>query len=156
MTLKYTLLNGNTFRPYRATPRSVGFDLYLPRDCVSRANSTQTIDLDIVVAIPELHYGDLCDKSSVAQRGLHVLAGVVDSDYRGPVKVVLRNLTDADVSLHRGQPLCQLLVKPYCPADIEEVESLDPTTTERGEGGFGSTHDENNEPRSLWQQHRCS
>lgn len=145
MALKYKLLNGNRFRPYRATPGSAGIDLYLPRDCVCKAGTTQKIRLDIAVEIPTQYHGALKDKSSVAQDGLHVVAGVIDNDYRGCIAVLLHNLNKTDVNLSAGQPVCQLILKQVVCVDIEEVESLTPT--ERGEGGFGSTHDENYEPR---------
>jgi dUTP pyrophosphatase len=68
---------------------------------------------------------------------IDVGAGVVDYDYRGNVGVVLFNHSDADFSVSRGDRIAQLILERIAMADIEEVEEL--PSTERGEGGFGST-----------------
>ena len=64
-------------------------------------------------------------------------AGVIDSDYRGEVKVFLFNHGDAPYQVKRGDRIAQLLIVPCYRPKIEIVDSLD--ETERGAGGFGST-----------------
>eukprot|EP00768_Dysnectes_brevis_P006070 gnl/Dysnectes_brevis/4649_a6343_555.p2 GENE.gnl/Dysnectes_brevis/4649_a6343_555~~gnl/Dysnectes_brevis/4649_a6343_555.p2 ORF type:complete len:168 (+),score=7.84 gnl/Dysnectes_brevis/4649_a6343_555:153-656(+) len=70
---------------------------------------------------------------------IQVMAGVVDSDYRGEVRVLLLNLGDEDVCLEKGQPIAKVITLRH---EILEVVMLTPdkiTTTTRGTGGFGST-----------------
>jgi dUTP pyrophosphatase len=63
--------------------------------------------------------------------------GTIDSDYRGPVGVILTNLGHAPFYVHRGDRIAQMVVCKVERAAWKEVESLDDTT--RGEGGFGSS-----------------
>jgi dUTP pyrophosphatase len=94
----------------------------------------------------ELHQGSFfsvqsdlnCCRSGLALKNfIDVGAGVVDFDYRGNVGVVLFNHSDADFQVSRGDRIAQLILERIAMADIEEVEEL--FTTERGDGGFGST-----------------
>jgi len=73
------------------------------------------------------------------KRGLTVLntPGTIDSSYRGPVNVIIINLSEEPQVIKRGEKIAQLVVAPVCLAAVVEVENLD--QTDRGEGGFGST-----------------
>ena len=63
--------------------------------------------------------------------------GVVDSDYRGEVKVALYNDSSQSRVIERGERIAQLLILPYLAPEFEETEALD--ETDRGDGGFGHT-----------------
>ena len=63
--------------------------------------------------------------------------GVVDSDYRGEIKVALHNHSDEPQKIDAGERVAQLVITPFLAVDFEEVDELDATV--RGEGGFGST-----------------
>ena len=63
--------------------------------------------------------------------------GVIDSDYRGEVKVSLTNFSDVPYTIHPGDRVAQLMITPVVRAAVEETDSLPPS--ERGTGGFGST-----------------
>ena len=77
-------------------------------------------------------------RSGLAMRdGLHVMAGVVDSDYRGEVKVILVNLGAYTIELDPGERIAQMVVVPHYAGGLEEVDELD--NSSRGAGGFGST-----------------
>ena len=77
------------------------------------------------------------DRSGVSLKGVHRLAGVIDSGYRGEVKVVMVNLGDGPFVIEKGRKIAQLLIQPVQEVDVEECAELDETV--RGEGGFGST-----------------
>jgi dUTP pyrophosphatase len=78
------------------------------------------------------------DRSSLALRGLHVLGGVIDSGYRGEIKVVLVNFGTSWVTFNPGDRVAQLVVLSLAGGDrIHEADDLSPS--DRGEGGFGST-----------------
>jgi dUTP pyrophosphatase len=128
--------------PAYATAGSAGLDL--------RAAVTATIWLPpggrrIVptgfrLAIPPGWEGQIRARSGLAHR--HGLAlpnapGTIDSDYRGEVGVLLANLGERPVAIHRGDRIAQLVLSPVGRAALEEVERLDDTG--RGDGGFGST-----------------
>ncbi len=88
--------------------------------------------------IPPGHVGLVWPRSGLAVRhGIDTLAGVVDSDYRGEVRVVLVNHGDAPFRIEKGDRVAQLLVQRVERAAFAAVATID--ETERGEGGFGSS-----------------
>jgi dUTP pyrophosphatase len=90
------------------------------------------------VAIPQGHVGLVWPGSGLAVRhGIDTLAGVVDSDYRGEVKVVLVNHGDEPFEVAAGDRVAQLLVQRVERAAFRAVSQVEATA--RGEGGFGST-----------------
>lgn len=79
----------------------------------------------------------LRDRSGLAVKGLHVLAGVIDSSYRGEWKVVLMNLSDTDYNIVKGERIAQAIIVRREQLEIKETQVL--SNTARGDGGFGST-----------------
>ena len=76
----------------------------------------------------------------MAAAGLHTLAGVIDSSYRGELKILLVNLGGKPYAIRAGQKIAQLLIVPVLTEAIEFVDSLeDLSASERGADGFGST-----------------
>jgi dUTP pyrophosphatase len=114
-----------------------GLDLFSVSDCVLETGQVFPVPTGIQVAIPEGHVGLIWDKSGVSLRGVHRLAGVIDSGYRGEVKVVLVNLSGQPFSVEKGMKIAQLVIQPVNTVGVKEVEDLGDTP--RGEGGFGST-----------------
>ncbi len=99
-----------------------------------------SVPTGLVLAIPDGYEAQVRPRSGLAARhGLTVLnaPGTIDSDYRGEVKVLLVNLSDAPVTIARGERIAQLVFAPVTRVRLDERDSLD--ATERGEGGFGST-----------------
>ena len=114
-----------------------GLDLRAVRECVVRKGSRETIPTGIKVAIPSGYFGLVKDRSGLASKhGIHTLAGVIDSCYRGEVAVVVHNAGDEDFSVEAGMRIAQLLIIPVVCADTKET-SLDETS--RGANGWGST-----------------
>jgi dUTP pyrophosphatase len=94
----------------------------------------------IAIGLPEGHEAQVRPRSGLAaQQGVTVLnaPGTIDADYRGEIKVLLINLSDASVTVARGMRIAQLVIAPVTRARLREVTSLDETA--RGGGGFGST-----------------
>ena len=114
-----------------------GWDLYTDEAVTIPAGATALISTGIAMAIPKGYAGLIWDRSSMGVKGLHRHAGVVDSEYRGPVKVCLHNTTKEPYSIERGDRIAQILIQEIPLFRIQEVEELDPT--KRGSGGFGST-----------------
>lgn len=135
---KVQLLHHNASVPTRGTESAAGYDLYNPADTFIPAKSQLLIPIGIAMAIPDGWVGQINPRSSVAsKRNLRIGARVIDSDYRGEIKVNLHNDTDEDVFIEEGERIAQMVILPHYASDLEVVDTLD--ETERGEGGFGST-----------------
>ena len=112
-------------------------DLYSVHAATVEPHKTALIATGLAMAFPA-GYGALVeDRSGLAVKGLTTLAGVIDPGYRGEIKVVLINITDAPITLAAGDRIAQLRIVERIEAEFEEVDDLD--ATHRGEGGFGST-----------------
>ena len=79
----------------------------------------------------------IAPRSSVSKKGILINAGVIDRDYRGPVKVMVHNLSNNDYVINKNDRIAQLILEQIKTPSVELVEKLD--DTERGDGGFGST-----------------
>lgn len=125
--------------PHRQTPGAAGFDLHTTEDVVVPVGSRTMVPTGIAVALPAGTVGIIKDRSSEAwKHGITTMAGVIDDDYRGEIKVILHNLGEQPRYYKAGDRIAQLVVTIYLPAAGEVKELPD---SERGEGGFGSTND---------------
>jgi dUTP pyrophosphatase len=127
--------------PSYAHVGDAGMDLYAAEDAVLRPGERALVATGIAVAIPEGFAGFVLPRSgSAIHRGLSLVnaPGLIDSHYRGEVKVVAINLDPRDpIVISRGDKVAQLVIQPVVLAELLEVAELDETA--RGEGGFGST-----------------
>lgn len=132
----------NTARPpIRATTASAGLDLSLPADVTLRNRTITVVELPYKVAIPDGYVGLLALRSSLGARGITIpnSVGVIDSDYRGTLKLTLSLLHDSGpVILRAGERVAQLVLLPAAfPKPVEADVNADETS--RGAGGLGST-----------------
>lgn len=125
--------------PTYATPGAAGLDLVACLDSRLLVEPGQTVlvPTGLAVAIPPGYVGLVRDRSSVALAGLHTVAGVIDSDYRGEVMIAVHNAGAAQFTIRPGDRVAQMPLLECAQAAVSEVEELPPT--ERGAGGFGST-----------------
>ena len=129
--------------PSFATVGSAAMDLRacIDTDMTIAAGQRAIIPTGIAIALPSAEYVALiCARSGLASKFGITMAngvGVIDSDYRGELKVALHNSSDTDYTIHDGDRIAQLMVLPVVQPALQLVEELD--ETERGEGGFGST-----------------
>lgn len=135
--MKVKRLHESVKLPERSFSDDAAFDIYTPEDVVVKGNDTTMIDCGIAVEIPRGWWGLLKERSSMAVKGLHAVAGVVDSSFRGEVKLLIRNTKSEDYNAKAGDRIGQLILIQQYRKDVEEVEEL--SDTERGAGGFGST-----------------
>ena len=130
----------NVQDPTRAHGTDAGLDLYVPegQGCLVRSGAVYTIDLGVRVAIPDGYFGQLTLRSSAGKKGLTVphSVGVIDSGYRGNVKLLVTALADPAL-VAAGERICQLAILPLPAVDVE-IGVVDDNTS-RGTGGFGST-----------------
>lgn len=137
MELKIKRIHKDAKLPHYGHKGDAGLDIFSTINCVLRKREVKAIPTGIKVAIPEGYVGLIWDKSGVSLEGVHRLAGVVDSGYRGEVKIVMANLSDEPFSIAKGMKIAQLLIQPVVEVEVIEVEDLE--ATPRGENGFGST-----------------
>lgn len=127
--------------PERATPGAAGYDVRSAEpDLVLAPNETRAVGTGLAMELPEGMECQVRPRSGLALRaGLIVpnAPGTIDPDYRGEVKVILRNLSDEPFSLPRGERIAQLVFARFESPDIREVDRVD--ETQRGAAGFGST-----------------
>ncbi len=143
MEIKVKKLNENAKLPYRATEGSAGADLFacLDEDAVLGPGERKLIPTGIAIAVPDSGCGAFVfPRSSVSSRygvSLANCVGVVDSDYRGEIKVPLINHSDIPYTVKDGDRIAQMVIMPVVLPLYTESDTLDETA--RGEGGFGST-----------------
>ena len=126
------------FPPERQTDGAAGYDLYAPAPITIAPGARQKIPMGIAVSIPDGYVGFLKTRSSMALVGIDVVGGVIDSDYRGEVAVILHNTdTSSAYRVSARQRIAQLVVLPVFTGGVHVVTDLD--MTRRGSGGFGST-----------------
>lgn len=123
--------------PTRAHPDDAGLDLYAVEDVTVEPGTGLMIRTGVACAVPVGHVGLVCDRSSMAKRGLKTAGGVIDAGYRGELGVVVWNLSRERQHVKKGERCAQMLVIPI--ATPAPVDSADLGETARGAGGFGST-----------------
>ena len=136
-TLPMRRLDPAAVLPTRAHADDAGLDLYSLEDAMLAPGQGQVVRTGVAVAVPAGHGGLVCDRSSLARRGLKTAGGVIDAGYRGELGVVLWNISGAAQSVKKGERLAQLLVLPVATPVPVEMDDLGETA--RGAGGFGST-----------------
>ena len=95
------------------------------------------INTGVKIAIPKNFYGRIASRSSMAMKGIDVCAGVIDSDYRGEIKVLLYNTKDEPFEVNLGDRIAQIIFTRVEYFNFQVVSDL--ANSQRGEGGFGST-----------------
>lgn len=136
--LKVKLLYPIARVPTRGTPTDAGLDLYSSTDGIIKPGKRVLFNTGISISIPDGHVAYVKPRSGLAvNHGIDVMAGVVDSSYRGEVMVLLANFGESTFEVFEGDRIAQLVIhkielwKPVLVEDLDE--------TERGNGGFGST-----------------
>lgn len=138
MTLKVIRLSNQSFLPKRGTPYSAGLDLFSPTNQIIPPQERLLVKLNISIELERGTFGHILPRSSLAlKNGIHIGAGVIDSDYRGNIGVLLFNLSNEPFHINEGDRIAQLVIKKY--EMIEPEETFQISETERGIGGFGST-----------------
>lgn len=137
MPLYLQHLTETAIRPTRATDGSAGLDLYADEEAVIPEYSRIWVKTGLAVAVAPGYCGLIWPRSGLAGSGLDTSAGVIDSDYRGEVKVLLCNGTPHRKTVRKGERIAQLLIVPVGMPNLIEVDALPETA--RGTNGFGSS-----------------
>lgn len=137
--MKYKLTRKDAKIPEKGTPKSAGYDLFAVQNSEIPPLKRGVINTGLTLEIPDGYYARIAPRSGLAAKnGIQVLAGIVDSDYRGEIKVILLN-TDMSNFFHikTGDKIAQIIFEKYYDFEFKAEEVLSETT--RGGNGFGST-----------------
>lgn len=138
--MKIKLVHEKAKVPVRKNPTDAGVDLFATECVVVNGYSFGFVDFGIQLEIPKGYVGMLFARSGLASKeGIKPrnCVGIIDSDYRGNVGVMLENDTSKQYIVQVGDRVAQLVVVPIELYEFEVVDEL--STTERADGGFGST-----------------
>ena len=141
--LKIKKLDEKAIIPTYGTEYSAGADLYalLDEDLEIKPGETVMIKTGLAMAIPNGYAGLIYARSSLgSKKGLAPAnkVGVIDSDYRGEIKVPLFNQSKETQIITKNERIVQIIFTPYLKVNFQETDELDDTT--RGTAGFGSTN----------------
>ena len=142
-TVKFIKLNENAIVPSYGSECAAGADLYAcnaGKDIEIKSGETVIIHTGIAMEIPDGYAGMIFARSGIAlKRGLAPAnkVGVIDSDYRGEIGVILYNIGKRSVYIQKGERIAQGVIVPIMRACFEQVKEV--KTTERGRKGYGST-----------------
>lgn len=141
MKLQVLRLDQELPLPRYAHEGDAGMDLMSAEDLTLQPGERTAVPTGIALAIPAGYAGFVLPRSGRAlKEGLGVAnaPGLIDSGYRGEVKVIAVNLDPrSTIDIKRGEKIAQLVIQKVEQAEVLGIEELD--ATDRGEGGFGST-----------------
>lgn len=136
--IQVKLLTENSKLPTRNVPTDAGLDLYSSETILIKGREWKGISAGISISIPDGYYARIAPRSGLAYKhGIDVFAGVVDSGYRGEIKVILYNAGEKDYLVNIGDKIAQLIIEKCYLWDTLIVNDLD--TSARGERGLGSS-----------------
>jgi dUTP pyrophosphatase len=142
MKINFKKLNKNAEIPNYATIGSAGADLKacIDREIVLSPQKIEIIPTGITIEIPKGFFGMVCPRSGLASKhGITLInsPGILDSDYRGELKLLMINHSSTPFSIENGMRVAQLIIVPF--QKVEWIEREELTDTVRGTGGIGST-----------------
>ena len=142
MNIQLKKLSESALLPVRGSEYAAGYDLFsdIDSDVSIAPHETKLIGTGISVAIPDGYFGGIYARSGLSSKeGLRPAncTGVIDSDYRGEIKVPVHNDSNEIRVISPNQKIAQMIIQPFLSVEFEEVDSLDETA--RGSKGFGST-----------------
>ena len=125
------------YLPCRAHPNDAGADLKSTETLEIYPGDQKLVDTGVAVKIPQGYGGFVFNRSSQGKRGINIphSVGVIDSDYRGNIKVILKNNSEDIYKIAVGDRVAQLVIMPVLLCGFVDAWN----DTERGTGGFGST-----------------
>lgn len=119
------------------------YDLYATEDIFLQSNQRLMVDTYLSFIIPSGYWLKLRERSGLANKGIHILGGVIDSGYTGTVRAIMYNSTCEPVSIPKDKAICQFTVEKLTKSSIEEITAEQfkelSDLRHRGEKGFGSS-----------------
>ena len=140
MTVKFRKIDPAAILPSYAHPGDAGMDVRSVEELVIEPGGRSLVRTGLVMMLPPGYEAQVRPRSGLAlKNGVTVLntPGTIDEGYRGEVGVILANFGAGPFKVEKGAKIAQIVIAPCTCAEIVETDEVD--TTERGEGGFGST-----------------
>jgi len=133
-------LNKSAKEPTFGTGNPAGLDLYSDMDITISGKSIKPIKTGIAIAIEEGYYGQIEERSGISlNTPLSIKAGIIDSDYRGEIMIIMQNVSDFPHKIQRGDKIAQIIFHRHEKPKLMIVETFTNEETQRGEQGFGSS-----------------
>jgi len=134
--LKFKLLNALARLPTKAEPGSAGYDIYSNQNVEIYSKSRKLVSTGLSTEFNKDYYLRIAPRSGLSVKGIDIGAGVIDSSYRGELKVLMINNSETTMFFEQGTRIAQLIMERCYEPDISIVDDL--SKSERL-GGFGST-----------------
>lgn len=136
--ISFKRLDPKATLPTRGSSHAAGLDLHSIAEVTLEPGQRVLVATGLAASIPVGYYGRVAPRSGLATRqGLHVMAGVIDADYRGEILCLLYNTGEERIVLPAQTKICQLIIEKIITPTA--VWSDEISETDRGSGGFGST-----------------
>lgn len=135
--VKIKLLNDNAKMPFHATSGSAACDLHSTEELTLNPNETKMISTGIAMEIPTGFYLRIEDRSGLAAKGITRFGGIIDSDYRGEIKILLHNTGKEPYQIQKNDRIAQGILTPVPLMNFVKTDQL--SDTERSDKGFHST-----------------
>lgn len=134
------IIDNDEVKPAYANDAAAGLDIFSNETIRVPGRGVKAIETGIRMEIEEGYYATIEERSGMSLRTpLSLKAGIIDSDYRGEIKVVFQNVSDIFYDIRKGEKIAQLIFHRQETPKIEYVSEFENPDTERGEKGFGST-----------------
>ena len=142
MKINIKKLYADAVIPTRGSIEAAGYDLYayIDNEIIIKSHETIMIGTGISLEIPDGYFGAIYARSGLAsKKNLRPAncVGVIDSDYRGEIKIPLFNDSNLDQTIDKKERVAQIVIMPYLNIEFNEVDEL--SKTSRDQSGFGST-----------------
>jgi dUTP pyrophosphatase len=135
--LKVKLINANAKVPFKADSGCAGYDVFSTESVEIYSKTRKLVSTGISTEFSDRYYLRVAPRSGLSVTGIDIGAGVIDSSYRGEIKVLMINNSDITFDIEKGSKIAQLIMEKCESPEIELNFNLSKTT--RGDGGFGST-----------------
>jgi dUTP pyrophosphatase len=134
---KVKLMHEGAIIPQKADNGCAGYDVYSAIETVIKPGTRTLVPIGIRAEIPRHYYLRIAPRSGMSLKGIDIGAGVIDSSYRGEIKVLVVNNGETDFVISKGSKIAQMVMERCANPGITLVDNL--SETERGYGGFGSS-----------------
>ena len=138
MKIKAKKLYKDAQLPQTMRDGDAAMDFYSYKDYQIKPGERIIAETGIAIAIPAGYWGNIRDRGGLpAKHGIHTMAGVMDSNYRGEVQIIMINLGSEVYDIKKGHRICQMIIEEHEQVELEEVEKLDDTN--RGKSRLASS-----------------
>jgi len=135
--VKVKKLHEDAKLPIHASDFAAGCDFYSIEEVNLESGKTIKVRTGLAIEMPTTHYLRIEDRSGMAIKGIHKVGGIIDSDYRGEISIILHNSSGENYKIEKGDRIAQGILTPVSQSDFVEVDQL--SETSRGTQGFHST-----------------